>query len=72
MGGATESLAGTAIADTLPRINGLLDQLSQSSKRLDRLLAELEEQPARFVFGRPLPAPGPGEPGFTVRQGDKQ
>lgn len=72
VGGATESLANAAIADTLPRINGLLDQLSRNSQRLDRLLAELEEEPTSFVFGRPPPAPGPGEPGFTVREGGKQ
>lgn len=72
VGGATESLANAAVTDTLPRINGLLDQLSRSSKRLDGLLAELEEQPASFVFGRPPPAPGPGEPGFTVPQGSKK
>lgn len=72
VGGATDSLANAAVADTLPRINGLLEQLSRNSQRLDRLLAEFEEQPASFVFGRPAPAPGPGEPGFTVRQGGKQ
>jgi phospholipid/cholesterol/gamma-HCH transport system substrate-binding protein len=71
VGGAAESVANAAVADTLPRINGLLDQLSRNSRRLDRLLAELEEQPTSFVFGRPAPAPGPGEPGFTVRQGGK-
>jgi phospholipid/cholesterol/gamma-HCH transport system substrate-binding protein len=68
VGGATESLANSAVADTLPRINGLLDQLSRNSRRLEQLLAELQEQPASFVFGRPAP----GEPGFTVRQGGEQ
>lgn len=72
MGGAAVSLSSAAEADTLPRLNMLLEQLARSSRRLDRLLAELEEQPASFVFGRPAPAPGPGEPGFRVPQGGRQ
>ena len=71
MGGATVSFATAAEKDTLPRLNALLEQLARNSRRLDRLLAELEEQPASFLFGRPAPAPGPGEPGFTVPQGAK-
>lgn len=69
MGGAAVSLSNAAENDTLPRFNALLERLARSAGRLDRLLAELEEQPASFVFGRPQPAPGPGEPGFTARQG---
>jgi len=70
--GATTSLAGAAERDTLPRLNALLEELSRNSRRLDRLLGELEEQPASLIFGRPPPAPGPGEPGFTAPQGAKQ
>lgn len=72
IGGATVSLSSAAENDTLPRLNALIEQLARNSRRLDRLLAQLEEHPASFVFGRPAPAPGPGEPGFSVPQGGKQ
>lgn len=72
MGGAAESLSGAAQNETLPRLNALLEQLARSSRRLDRLLAELEEQPSSLVFGRTPPAPGPGEPGFTGPRGGQQ
>lgn len=65
VGGATQSVAESAIVDTLPRIHRLLDQLSRNSQRLDRLLSELDERPSSLVFGRPPAEPGPGEPGFT-------
>jgi phospholipid/cholesterol/gamma-HCH transport system substrate-binding protein len=71
IGAAAVSLSSAAEKGTLPRLNSLLEQLARNSRRLDRLLAELEEQPASFVFGRPAPAPGPGEPGFSVPQGGK-
>ena len=70
-GSAVVSLSSAAQNDTLPRLNKLLEQLGRNSRRLDRLLAELEEQPASLVFGRPAPAPGPGEPGFSVPRGGK-
>lgn len=72
VGGAAQSFSGTAVADTLPRINALLDELARNSRNLDRLLTELNEQPASLVFGRPAVAPGPGEPGFNPRRGDTQ
>lgn len=72
MGGAAVSLSSAARDDTLPRLNALLEQLARNSRRLDRLLAEIERQPASFVFGRPVPAPGPGEPGFTAPQGGQR
>jgi len=67
--GAAVSFSSAAEKDTLPRLNSLLEQLARNSRRLDRLLAELEARPASFVFGRPVPPPGPGEPGFSVPQG---
>lgn len=72
MGGAAVSLSSAAKDGTLPRLNALLEQLAHNSRRLDRLLEELEEQPGSFVFGRPPPAPGPGEQGFRLRQGGQQ
>lgn len=71
VGTATDTVARSAISDTLPRINRLLDQLSRTSQRLERLLTDLDEQPSSLVFGRPPPEPGPGEPGFTAPQAAK-
>lgn len=69
VGGAAQSLSSAAVGDTLPRLNELLDELGRNSRDLDRLLAELNEQPASLVFGRPRLPPGPGEPGFNARRG---
>jgi len=69
IGGAAVSFSNAAGKDTLPRLNTLLEQLARNSRRLDRLLTDLEEQPGSFIFGRPAPPPGPGEPGFSVPQG---
>lgn len=72
VGGAAESLSGAAVGETLPRINTLIEELARTSRNLDRLFTELNEQPASLVFGRPAPAPGPGEPGFNPRSGGNQ
>lgn len=69
VGGAAQSLSDAAVADTLPRINALIEELARNSRKLDQLLGELNEQPASLVFGRPAAAPGPGEPGFNPRGG---
>ncbi len=66
VGGAAQSISGTAVGDTLPRIHSLLEELARNSRALDRLLAELNEQPSSLVFGRPAVAPGPGEAGFSA------
>lgn len=72
VGGAAQSFSSAAVADTLPRVNALLDELARNSRNLDRLLTELNEQPASLVFGRPAVAPGPGEAGFNPRPGGTQ
>jgi phospholipid/cholesterol/gamma-HCH transport system substrate-binding protein len=69
VGGAAQSLSGTAVAETLPRIHDLVAEIARTSRSLDRLLADLNEQPASLVFGRQPPVPGPGEPGFSPRRG---
>lgn len=72
VGGAAESLSGAAVGETLPRIHALIEELARTSRNLDRLFTELNEQPASLVFGRPAPAPGPGEPGFNPHPGGTQ
>lgn len=72
VGGAAQSLSSSAVADTLPRINALLEELARNSRNLDHLLIELNQQPASLVFGRSPAPPGPGEPGFDPQRGNSQ
>jgi len=67
-GGSAQVVSGAVVADSLPRINVLLDEMTRNSRSLDRLLTELNDQPATLVFGRERPPPGPGEPGFTPQR----
>jgi phospholipid/cholesterol/gamma-HCH transport system substrate-binding protein len=63
--GATSRELGDAVtANAVPRIVQLTDELTRTTRDLDRLVRGLEEQPQSLVFGRPAPPPGPGEPGF--------
>jgi len=62
--------SGTALADavtseSVPKLNHLMDDLQRSSRALERLLNNLDDQPSSIVFGRSGPAPGPGEAGFS-------
>lgn len=50
-------------ADTLPRVNRLLDDISAGSRRMDNLLEELERSPQIILRGRGEEEPGPGESG---------
>jgi phospholipid/cholesterol/gamma-HCH transport system substrate-binding protein len=68
-GGSISSLAESVAEETLPRINLLAEELSRTSRSLDRLAADLKEQPQSLVFGRRAGAPGPGEKGFEARKG---
>jgi phospholipid/cholesterol/gamma-HCH transport system substrate-binding protein len=69
VGGAAQSFSGAAVNETLPRIHDLVAEIARTSRTLDRLLADLSDQPSSLVFGRQPPAPGPGEPGFSPRRG---
>lgn len=66
-GNAVSALADAVASETLPRINLMADELARTSRSLDRLSAELKEQPQSLVFGRKPGAPGPGESGFDAR-----
>lgn len=69
LGNSGAALADTIVTDSLPRLNVLLEDLQRSSRGLERLLDEINEQPQSLIFGRsPLP-PGPGEPGFAAQRG---
>ncbi|HUO43306.1 MAG TPA: MlaD family protein [Burkholderiales bacterium] len=54
------------VNDTLPRFNGLLEDVQRSSRGLDRLITEIDEQPHSLLFGKNPPPPGPGERGFSA------
>ncbi len=64
VGAASQGAASTVSSDIAPRMNTLLEELARNSRNLDRLLSELNEQPAGLVFGRPSGKPGPGEAGY--------
>ncbi len=52
--------------DTLPEITTLTGDTSNSMRMLNQTLQELKEHPQSLVFGKQLPAPGPGEAGFEA------
>ena len=51
---------------TLPRLNGLMKELTVTSQRLTRLIEEVDASPQMLLLGRGEQAPGPGEQGFAV------
>ena len=72
LGGSAQSVSSAALAESLPRINQLLEEFARNSRNLDRLLTELNDQPVSLLFGRPQAAPGPGEPGFNSQRGSSR
>lgn len=66
-GGAVTALAESVASEMLPRINSLAEDLTRTSRSLDRLASDLKQQPQSLVFGRKAGAPGPGETGFDAR-----
>lgn len=59
-------VGGEVAGTSLPRLNALLHDLSNNSRQLSRLLADLERSPQQALLGRPAGPPGPGEAGFAV------
>lgn len=62
---AGDALVSVAGNETLPRVHLLLDDLTRSSRSLERLISDLSANPSSVVFGRAAVPPGPGEPGFA-------
>src|SRR4030095_2220653 len=69
VGGGAQSVSGIGGRGRTPRIHALLDEIGRTTRSLERLVADLNADLATVVFGRPAPAPGPGEPGFNQRRG---
>ena len=58
-------MAGEGLVDgTLPQVNELLRELTSTSRRLGRVLEEVEARPQVLLTGREADAPGPGETGY--------
>lgn len=60
----TSSVGEGLSGSTLPRINGLVQELTTTSRQLSGLLDEVERSPQMLILGRETPQPGPGEAGF--------
>ncbi len=57
---------GERVSDeTLPRVDKLLTDLAVATRRLDRLLDTLGDNPQAVIFGPATARPGPGEAGFA-------
>jgi phospholipid/cholesterol/gamma-HCH transport system substrate-binding protein len=64
-------LMDTVLTESVPRLNVLLEDIQRSSRGLERLLQEVNDQPQSLIFGRNTMPPGPGEPGFRAAGGVK-
>jgi phospholipid/cholesterol/gamma-HCH transport system substrate-binding protein len=62
---AGDTLVQAVGAETVPRLNVVLDDIARASRSLEHLIADLSADPSSVVFGRTAAAPGPGEPGFV-------
>lgn len=61
----TAQTAGQQLnAETLPRLNQTLTQISAASDQIRRLADSLRKNPQQLISGKPAAAPGPGEPGY--------
>ncbi|TAH46705.1 MAG: MCE family protein [Betaproteobacteria bacterium] len=62
---AAAGQAGEGLVDgTLPQVNELLRELTSTSRRLGRVLEEVEARPQVLLTGRGAGQPGPGEDGY--------
>jgi phospholipid/cholesterol/gamma-HCH transport system substrate-binding protein len=58
-------LGDTLNDETLPQVHELSRQLQQDARTINRLVDTLDQHPNSIIFGKPQPAPGPGEKGFN-------
>lgn len=68
LGNRGAAVSEAMLNESLPRLNALLEDLQRSSRGLERLLHEINDQPQSIMFGRNPPPPGPGEPGFAPQR----
>ena len=53
-------------AETLPRAEALMQEVTAATRRLERLLDTLNDTPQAVLFGAAPARPGPGETGFVA------
>lgn len=61
---SSAELGETLNDESLPRVHELTHQLQQDARGISRLVDALDQNPQSVIFGKPQPAPGPGEKGF--------
>jgi phospholipid/cholesterol/gamma-HCH transport system substrate-binding protein len=66
-GDAVTSLVENVRDESLPRINALAEDLTRTSRSVERFVSDVKEQPQSLIFGRKAASPGPGEPGFGAQ-----
>ena len=59
----------TLNATTLPRFNRAADAAARAARQTGQAADALGHNPQSLIFGNGLPAPGPGEPGFSAPLG---
>ena len=59
----------TVEAQTVPRVNTLLDDAARSLRTVDKVTEKIGDEPASMLFGAQPAAPGPGEAGFVAPAG---
>ena len=68
LGASASALEAHLDGQTLPRVDGAVEDLSRSARSLERMMDSLQTQPQGLLFGRQT-TPGPGETGFTPPAG---
>ncbi len=63
---ATVAAGNDLLNGSLPRLNSMMKELTITSKRLTRLIEEVDAAPQMLLLGRGERAPGPGEEGFEL------
>ncbi|MFZ6874874.1 MlaD family protein [Undibacterium sp. Di27W] len=61
-----DNVGNSLTLDTLPKIQTMTGEAKASLRSFGRLSDSLKDRPQSILFGNPLPAPGPGEPGFVA------
>lgn len=61
-----DNVGNSLTLDTLPKVQSVAGEARASLRSFGRLSDSLKERPQSLLFGNPVPAPGPGEPGFVA------
>jgi len=64
---STNQLTNILIAETLPQIHAVTQNMNQSFVHFNQLINVLEDNPQSVIFGKPDLQAGPGEEGFATK-----